>query len=97
SKRDWSSDVCSSDLGGKVEVGRRLRVGAHEGTHAESRHLAALEESEQLLGENEAHVLGFGVAHDSVGHVRVEKRPAAFRAIEVRSEERRVGEACESG
>src|SRR5207249_8190892 len=91
SKRDWSADVCSSDL---------LLLGAEDvdAPAAEARSPSRLDELAALLLERAAHVVpaarGVKVVDRRVG---VRPMPADRHTIAgrlPRSEERRVGKEC---
>src|SRR5207249_7909978 len=80
SKRDWSSDVCSSDLffGGVLLLGGRLA---------------------DLLGRRRLFIAGlvlFTVSSLLDGLAWSEGSLIAFRSLQGRSEERRVGKECRS-
>src|SRR5207302_6346829 len=84
--RDWSSDVCSSDL-----VSELLDVGAvvvdhHEGLREQAARLRLLDEGDEVGAPY--------AREDHVGLVCLELRDLAR---ELRSEERRVGKECGSG
>src|SRR5690606_40234410 len=93
--RDWSSDVCSSDLAGRVVVRPdpvTVRVrGAFDvgGAITLTSAMVALIYGVVALGEDTDPVLG--VAAFGAAAVLV----AVFVAVE-RSEERRVGKGCET-
>src|SRR3546814_2941019 len=81
---DWSSDVCSSDLGPRhdheIRIGTRIDGRFHAVDHLALRHhLLARAMAAALLPDLVLHVHG--------GHAD---------ALEVRSEERRVGKECVS-
>src|SRR5215203_6754426 len=89
--RDWSSDVCSSDLGLLVRAGRGLvrdQVAELGGVAVVPDRLV---EGDELLGG----------AHDHVGLDRVDPGQLGDLldrriAVALRSEERRVGKECRS-
>src|SRR5207249_8522785 len=85
SKRDWSSDVCSSDLGrvaGAAAHGAALTAGEAA--------LPAADGGKEAAGRVDGAAAHRGVqAGDLVGEARYQ--PAATR-----SEERRVGKECRS-
>src|SRR5256885_10010683 len=78
---DWSSDVCSSDLGGEP---RTREHGAHQSLHVV---FAAAERVAEIL-----HVGRVGSCSDELQHDLVGDQRSGGR----RSEERRVGEECRS-
>src|SRR3712207_8807323 len=85
--RDWSSDVCSSDLLARddaTEELRRQRV--HEG-------LDAREAAERVVGAGGGEVVEPADQVDRVGAAVLDDRRAVG---ERRSEERRVGKECRS-
>src|SRR3712207_7295019 len=89
--RDWSSDVCSSDLGGGGEVAvDRGRVPA-----------AATEPAAEQLGQEHRPVLPAGAAKGdrqvAFPFALVTRQERRQELLEVgRSEERRVGKECRS-
>src|SRR3546814_13285223 len=87
--RDWSSDVCSSDLGDVVEDGLRDEVVEVDPHPAGLDPLAAVADLPLEL------VRGLDVDADQPVPVRTGTRAAAAR-LDPRSEERRVGEECVS-
>src|SRR5690606_39477228 len=85
--RDWSSDVCSSDLvGGRARIGERLKVG-----RLKLDRLAATT-GRRLIGVVEGEPGAQGRALEV--HLRAKKEQCSFRCH--RSEERRVGKECRS-
>src|SRR3546814_16376975 len=89
---DWSSDVCSSDLGGRAHPG----IQQHDAGHAR---IAVRVEEDRRGGVAEApehHFLDLGAVDDEGidggGDVGVERLEAGIG----RSEERRVGKECVS-
>src|SRR3546814_17460801 len=82
---DWSSDVCSSDLG---------RAALHQDARSEiQRGLQFADRVDAVAGKLAHVLLGFGTAEDH-RHDRGRQRYGAF--VETRSEERRVGKECVS-
>src|SRR3546814_14474597 len=90
---DWSSDVCSSDLGlAEKEAGRR---GRHDGLllpRGERRLGGALDAAEAMFVERAAQPADDHPAHE----LRIAEAHLGLRRVDVRSEERRVGKACVS-
>src|SRR5207253_4730081 len=87
--RDWSSDVCSSDLSRASSASRperRRRNSARRAADKTARSLDQIEESQRLAGERVS-LLDIrkvrGIEHDELG-----------AADAIRSEERRVGKEC---
>src|SRR3546814_12156793 len=90
---DWSSDVCSSDLG----LGRGNLLGHVQVQHGAAGVLALqlvlqLQGLEGVVGEADRQLRGVGVVR-RLGRTRLE---AVGEALAVRSEERRVGKGCVS-
>src|SRR5699024_11910508 len=91
SKRDWSSDVCSSDLDGSTGGGRAHRV------RPDRTRTVVVSGAEVLPEEEIAQVLT--AAKESGVEVVLMFRtgvPAALSRFADRSEERRVGKECSS-
>src|SRR3546814_5647367 len=86
---DWSSYVCSSDLGGEVGVGEVALAGAETGEVEAQYRKAALGKAAGDARRRED-VLAAG---EAVGEERVGARPALRQ---IRSEERRGGNECVS-
>src|SRR5207247_7085163 len=85
STRDWSSDVCSSDLGGVL----RCAVGRSDG-----------EESLAIfVNGEEAAMKAVDVGHELLREKNTQAKRAGMRVenIDARSEERRVGQECRTG
>src|SRR3546814_19425714 len=85
---DWSSDVCSSDLVGIVEVERRGDDLVADREDAEDR-LDRAGAAEQMADRR------FGRTHRH-GADRVAEQPLDRAEFDRRSEERRVGQECVS-
>src|SRR5206468_6040466 len=87
SDRDWSSDVCSSDLGGPIFITKKLvdmaaddaelaYVLGHETGHIDHKHIVKAAEKQQPVA------LGVNILGALIGRGKN------------RSEERRVGKGC---
>src|SRR5207249_8588154 len=94
SKRDWSSDVCSSDLFLKAGAGTAAVGFALRGP-------AALARPARIVGANDrVRVAVIGVHGRGMNHVEgyAQVPNAELAALcDVRSEERRVGKWCVAG
>src|SRR3989440_11792858 len=90
SDRDWSSDVCSSDLGGAVVFGVILGTGVGGGIVVDGQILMG---ANLIAGEWGHNPLPWPTADEWPG-------PPCYCAkrgcVEARSEERRVGKECRS-
>src|SRR5690606_39827031 len=87
--RDWSSDVCSSDLDG-VPQSNPLRDGRRDGFTID---MEAIERVEVIFGANA--IQGLGATGGIVNYVTVSP-PVTGELMQraSRSEERRVGKGC---
>src|SRR5699024_12075208 len=88
SKRDWSSDVCSSDLGKRNGLDIRL--------FRQLLHTVA-GQAVLIIGKAFAFFHGFGRADEQLTAGRAFCGQIAGLYIHGRSEERRVGKECRSG
>src|SRR3546814_16671949 len=87
---DWSSDVCSSDLLGRLRIDFLQRHADHAATHPAG-FLELLDRAHRQVDRGrEAHA---HVAAGGAEDLRVDADPLA---VDVRSEERRVGKECGS-
>src|SRR5699024_11856541 len=84
SKRDWSSDVCSSDLIAKEKIITRF-IKAYQ----EYRRNGQLKHAHHVLLMLQSYDPENQFAHDILTSL-------TFQGYQVRSEERRVGEECRS-
>src|SRR5690606_39467722 len=84
--RDWSSDVCSSDLGQSTFMVEMVET-AQILNRATSRSLVILDE----LGRGTATYDGLAIAWACVEHIA---QSLSCRTLFARSEERRGGERC---
>src|SRR3546814_10532697 len=85
---DWSSDVCSSDLGQRGSVGKTVEYALHR-YHAKLR----LIEAKQFVGER----ITQGLADRHHRKLRSRREPVqGATRNDCRSEERRVGKECVS-
>src|SRR5207249_5581663 len=91
SKRDWSSDVCSSDLDRGVEV--RLLNTRELGRIRPMDVLGQVNEQSRLVALASCHfVSGYRIDLNAIGQA-LHQRNILF-CIDARSEERRVGKEC---
>src|SRR5690606_40940685 len=90
--RDWSSDVCSSDLGGGISEGDAADLVRHTGVT--EIHIRATMTIREAPGWQSWAVVPFRKALPGDEHARLVTDPDRVRA---RSEERRVGKECRSG
>src|SRR5207245_4190472 len=92
--RDWSSDVCSSDLGGRVPAGRGAGAAGRGGAAAAVADLSGGAGRRRAGRRADG---GFGRGSDLAGPGGRERvrGGAGFGAVVVRSEERRVGKEGE--
>src|SRR5207249_9309422 len=96
SKRDWSSDVCSSDLVAIPETGTLLAELGAEVIKVESR--ANIDFLRRVTVEPDAVDRSWTFNDASRGQLSValDLRTPRGRELALRSEERRVGRACRS-
>src|SRR5207249_7047199 len=96
SKRDWSSDVCSSDLAADQTLGLDRHL-----EHAEPRigHPLARDVRDVALETVGQSTITFptSAAQAAARHVPLKRQLQARLRANARSEERRVGEECTAG
>src|SRR5207245_7362898 len=83
--RDWSSDVCSSDLGVNrtIQVARRLGITSPLNT-----------DLTMALGSSDLTLLELTSAYSALANQGTWVPPTTIRYVTDRSEERRVGKEC---
>src|SRR5207247_4882147 len=94
SPRDWSSDVCSSDLDGDIKLGAH-EMGWYFTPRSEWKAGDYVLEAESILEDLAGNRIGRAFEVDETGPQRDDPPTVYRRPFKVRSEERRVGK--ESG
>src|SRR3546814_18583342 len=91
---DWSSDVCSSDLAGRLRAGGVLAHRAIEVLSETEAGGVRLQSLLLLQGYTSEHLVRVDVGH--AGEVAVRLAQDVRHLVQRRSEERRVGKECVS-
>src|SRR3546814_15248412 len=79
---DWSSDVCSSDLGNMIPVGSAIGSDAALSAAGQQQIMAKMhwQRPRSAFGPKASHLIGFPIDADAAVFIRFELAPSATRA-----------------